>query len=192
MRLASRFDGVWCCSSEQQSTDLENLFAPGGPVSRGRGGGTTATFDSCTCCVIKPHAVKAGHAGKIIDKILDQGFEVSAMETFQLSRTQAHEFFEVYQGVIPKFAEMLDEMTTGTCVALEIRGQNVVAAFREAAGPWDVDMARELRPNSIRGMFGEDSKDTGGARTGVHCTDLAEDGPSESRYFFELLQQQGV
>lgn len=34
-RLASRFDGVWCCGSEQQGADLENLFAPGGPVSRG-------------------------------------------------------------------------------------------------------------------------------------------------------------
>lgn len=26
-----------------------------------------------------------------------QGFDVSAMETFQLTRTQAREFFEVYQ-----------------------------------------------------------------------------------------------
>lgn len=63
-----------------------------------------------------------------------------------------------------------------------------MSAFRDVAGPWDVDMARELRPNSIRGMFGEDSKEFGSARTGVHCTDLAEDGPSECRYFFELMQ----
>ena len=34
-RLASRFDGVWCCGSEQQGVDLESLFAPGGAVSRG-------------------------------------------------------------------------------------------------------------------------------------------------------------
>ncbi|CAM9638962.1 unnamed protein product [Pylaiella littoralis] len=180
-KLASRFDGVWCCDSEQQAADLEGLFAPGGSVSRGKGGGATATFDSCTCCVIRPHAVKAGNVGKIIDKIFVEGFEVSAMETFRLSRTQAQEFFEVYQGVIPKYGEVLDEMTTGTCVALEIRGQNVVSAFRDAAGPWDVDMARALRPNSIRGMFGEDSKESGGARTGVHCTDLADDGPLEER-----------
>lgn len=73
----------------------------------------------------------------------------------------------------------------------QIRGQNVVSAFRDAAGPWDVDMAKELRPNSIRGMFGkagDSSNDFGGARTGVHCTDLAEDGPLECRYFFELMQ----
>lgn len=29
--------------------------------------------------------------------VIGQGFQVSAMETFRLSRTQAHEFFEVYQ-----------------------------------------------------------------------------------------------
>lgn len=37
-----------------------------------KGGGATATFDSCTCCVIKPHAVKAGSVGKIIDKIINE------------------------------------------------------------------------------------------------------------------------
>ena len=37
-----------------------------------KGGGATATFDSCTCCVIKPHAVKAGNVGKIIDKIFGE------------------------------------------------------------------------------------------------------------------------
>lgn len=35
-------------------------------------GSRTATFDSCTCCVIKPHAVKAGNVGKIIDHIISQ------------------------------------------------------------------------------------------------------------------------
>eukprot|EP00904_Undaria_pinnatifida_P007731 jgi/Undpi1/4088/HiC_scaffold_16.g07455.m1 len=186
--LASQFGeagaqrGVWCCTAEQQSDDLERMFAPGGPVGRGKGG-RTATFDSCTCCVIKPHAVKAENAGKIIDQIIGEGFDVSAMETFQLTRTQAREFFEVYQGVIPRYGEVLDEMATGVCIALEVRGQNAVNSFRETAGPWDVDMAKELRPKSIRGKFGES-----GAKTGVHCTDLPEDGPSESRYFFELMQ----
>ena len=59
----------------------------------------------------------------------------------------------------------------------------MVTCFRETAGPWDVDMAKELRPSSIRAIFGENS-----VRTGVHCTDLPEDGPSECRYFFEIMQ----
>ena len=40
---------------------------------------TSAMFTNCTCLVIKPHAIQAGHAGQIIDTILAEGFEISAM-----------------------------------------------------------------------------------------------------------------
>lgn len=40
----------------------------------------TAKFSSCTCCVIKPHAVKDRTAGAIIDAIIEDGFEVSAVQ----------------------------------------------------------------------------------------------------------------
>ncbi|CAM9377552.1 unnamed protein product [Discosporangium mesarthrocarpum] len=165
---------------------------------------STATFDSCTCCVIKPHAVKEGHTGKIIDHILTQvrpghgafflgpalltpekrkGYEISALELFHLNRTEVAEFLDVYQGVIPEFSDAVDEMTTGPCLAMEIRAQDPVTTFRQTAGPWDVDMAKELRPKSIRASFGVSN-----IRSGVHCTDLPEDGEPECRYFFELMQ----
>jgi nucleoside-diphosphate kinase len=81
----------------------------------------TAFFNNCTNCVIKPHAVQAGYAGKIIDIILEEGFEISAMEMFILDKPTAEEFFEVYKGVLPEFVAMIDHMTTGPCIALEIR-----------------------------------------------------------------------
>lgn len=34
-RLASRFGGVLCSSSVQHAEELERLFEPGGPVTRG-------------------------------------------------------------------------------------------------------------------------------------------------------------
>ncbi|CAM9720227.1 unnamed protein product, partial [Ectocarpus sp. 4 AP-2014] len=143
-RFAAQSDAVWCCGSEQQGANLESLFAPGGAVSRGKRGGATATFDSCTCCVIKPHAVKAGNAGKIIDKILNQGFEISAMESFRLTRTQAQEFFEIYQGVIPKYTEVLDEMTTGTCVALEVSRESDTSPQFRPIPPHDAHARRHV------------------------------------------------
>jgi nucleoside-diphosphate kinase len=36
-------------------------------------------FNNCTCCIIKPHIVINGQAGNIIDIILSEGFEISAM-----------------------------------------------------------------------------------------------------------------
>ena len=69
---------------------------------------TTAFFNNCTCCIIKPHAVANGDAGKIIDIILEEGFEISAMEMFTLDKPTADEFFEVYKGVLPEFVPMIE------------------------------------------------------------------------------------
>lgn len=40
---------------------------------------TSAMFTNNTCAVIKPHAILAGYAGQIIDNILSEGFEISAL-----------------------------------------------------------------------------------------------------------------
>ncbi len=82
---------------------------------------STAFFNNCSCCIIKPHAIARGYAGKIIDIILEEGFEISAMEMFSLDKPTAEEFFEVYKGVLPEFVEIIEQMTSGPCIALEIR-----------------------------------------------------------------------
>ena len=82
---------------------------------------STCYFSSCACCIIKPHAVANGEAGKIIDIILEEGFEISAMEMFTLDKPTAEEFFEVYKGVLPEFVALIEHMTTGPCIVLEIR-----------------------------------------------------------------------
>jgi nucleoside-diphosphate kinase len=145
---------------------------------------TTAQFDNCTVCVIRPHALLAGHAGPIIDSILKAGFEISAMQMFNLDRQAVGEFLEVYKGVIAEYNAVAEELTTGSVIALEIRGQNVVDRFRDLAGPADPEVARLIRPNSLRAEFGEDK-----IKNAVHCTDLPEDGVLESEYFFSILQK---
>ena len=50
---------------------------------------------------------------------------------------------------------------------MEVRQNNAVAALRELCGPNDPEMARSLRPKSIRALFGKDK-----AKNAVHCTDL--------------------
>ena len=68
----------------------------------------TAFFNNCTCCIIKPHVVLSGDAGKIIDTILEEGFEISAMEMFTLQKPTAEEFFEIYKGVLPEFVAIIE------------------------------------------------------------------------------------
>ena len=140
--------------------------------------------NNCSCLVIKPHAIAEGNAGKIIDIVLSEGFEISCMEMFYLDKTSAEEFFEVYKGVLPEYAAIVEQMTTGPIIALEVRQENVVNSLRSLCGPHDPDIAKTLRPTTIRSLFGRDR-----VKNAVHCTDLSEDGALEVQYFFELLQE---
>lgn len=142
-----------------------------------------AQLNNCTACVIKPHAVLGGAAGQIIDAILEKGFEISAMQMFALDRSSVEEFYEVYKGVIPDYHPMVEQLCSGLSIAMEIRGENVVPRFREFCGPVDPELARHIRPGTLRAEFGQDK-----ARNAVHCTDLPEDGVLECEYFFSLLQ----
>lgn len=186
---------LFACDSEQSTSDLiscifggsqqgsnSNSPTPATGQTRSQVSTNTATFDNCTCCVIKPHAVKAKFFGSIIDMIIAQGYEISALKTLSFDRVQAAEFLEVYDGVIPDYQDHVIQLSNGMSIALEIRCENAVETFRVTAGPWDVDMAKELFPESIRGTFGLDKP-----RSAIHCTDLSQDGQLECEYCFKIL-----
>lgn len=60
--------------------------------------------------------------GKIIDSILGEGFEISAMEMFYLDKPTAEEFFELYKGVFPEYSMLIEHISTGgPIIVLEIR-----------------------------------------------------------------------
>ena len=145
--------------------------------------------DDCTLCLIKPHVVRSGMAGDVIKDITDAGYEVSAMEMFHLDRMTANEFLDVYKGVVPSYNETLSALTVAPLIALQIVGgsgdpDQIVTDFREfTAGPYDPEIAKTLRPDSLRARYGSTTVDNA-----VHCTDLAQDGGLESTYFFETLQ----
>ena len=143
----------------------------------------TARFDNCTLCLIKPHAVKAGMSGAIVDSVVEEGFEVSAVELFNLTRVNAAEFLEVYKGVLPEFHGMVEELSAGPCIAMEVRSEHAVQALREVVGPHDPELARVLRPQTLRAKHGLDK-----VMNAMHCTDLTEDGQLEVEYFFRILQ----
>ncbi|XP_036609420.1 nucleoside diphosphate kinase 7 isoform X3 [Trichosurus vulpecula] len=144
------------------------LFFPssgsGGPVN-------TAKFTNCTCCIVKPHAISEGLLGKILIAIRDAGFEISAMQMYNLDRVNVEEFYEVYKGVVAEFNEMVTELYSGPCVALEIQQNDATKTFREFCGPADPEIARHLRPGTLRALFGKSK-----IQNAVHCTDLPEDG----------------
>merc|ERR1719235_1555779 len=119
---------------------------------------TTAIFNNCTCAVIRPHAIK--QTGAIIERILSEGFEISALQMQALSTVAAEEFLEVYKGVLPEFHDIVQQMCAGPVIAMEIRQENAVETFRGELG---VDRVQNT----------------------IHCSDLPEDGLLEVEYFFK-------
>ena len=183
----SSFNNVKCSTNAEEAAEFTNFFLK--QQSR-----STATFEACTCCVIKPHAVVERQAGNILSSITSRGFTLSAASSFTLGRAAAAEFLEVYDGVVPEYPQLVDELCSGRLLALEVRlkpqgdslpeseSTSVVDKFRQACGPWDVEYAKELHPESLRAKYGTDK-----VRNAIHCTDLPKDGPVESEYFFKIL-----
>ena len=93
---------------------------------------------------------------------------------FQLSLATLEEFFDVYKGVLPEYIPMIEHMSSGPLIAMEIRQQNAVAKFRELCGPHDPEISKYLKPDTIRAKFGIER-----VRNVVHCTDMPEDGVIE-------------
>ncbi|KAH6562007.1 hypothetical protein BASA50_004733 [Batrachochytrium salamandrivorans] len=143
----------------------------------------TATFRNCSLAIIKPHAIVQGQSGVLISMIQAAGFSITDMELYHLDRSNAEDFLEVYKGVVPEYHLMVDQLTAGPLIAIEISGnEDITTVFREFAGPTDPELAKQVRPSSIRAKFGVDK-----VCNAVHCTDLPEDGVLESQFFFRIM-----
>ncbi|KAF4670964.1 hypothetical protein FOL46_000530 [Perkinsus olseni] len=96
------------------------------------------------------------------------------MRWCSLDKHSCEEFLEVYSGVLPEFTMQVTELSGGPSLALEVRQESAVEAFRKLVGPHDPQIAKALRPATLRAAFGLDR-----VKNAVHCTDLEEDGQLE-------------
>jgi len=141
------------------------------------------TAEHCSLVLVRPHAVREGAVGTVLGALAEAGVEVGAVELLSLNKAQAAEMFDVYKGVLPFYSDLIHCMTSGHSVAIDARGgPEVCGQLRELCGPFDVEVARHLRPGCLRAQIGRDN-----ANNGVHVTDLPEDGPLEVSYIFKSL-----
>lgn len=128
-----------------------------------------------TFTIIKPNAVAAGNAGKIIDAIIEGGFRVIALRLTYFSRNQAERFYAVHKGK-PFFNELVDFMTSGPVYVGVVEHENAVAEFRRLIGATDPAKADE---GTIRRRFGESLQ-----RNAIHGSDSDENARIEWSQFF--------
>ncbi|CAH4031241.1 nucleoside diphosphate kinase 7 isoform X1 [Pieris brassicae] len=170
--------------AETAIQDVEYFFpSPPFHLSRLR---LTATLSNCTLCIVKPHAIREGKLGAVFEAIDEGGFDITALNMFIVENINAAEFYEVYKGIVQEYKGMVEELASGSCIAMEIvakdKRTNTAVEFRKLVGPSDPEIARLLRPNTMRANLGKTK-----VQNAIHCSDLAEDGLLEVEYFFKIL-----
>jgi len=133
-----------------------------------------------TFTMIKPKAFANGHAGKIIDQILDAGFAIKALKVLHLSADQAGAFYAVHKER-PFYGELVGFMSSGPIVAAILEKDNAVEDFRALIGATNPQEAAE---GTIRQRFATDI----GANA-VHGSDSNENAAIEGSFFFSELER---
>lgn len=130
--------------------------------------------------MIKPDAMKNGHAGAIIDRIIKEGFSVVALKKTKLSPEKAGEFYAVHKSR-PFYGELVEFMSSGPVIAAILEKDNAVAAFRDLIGATNPAQAAE---GTIRKLFA-----TSVGENAVHGSDSDENAAIEGAFFFSGLEQ---
>lgn len=125
--------------------------------------------------MLKPDAIENGHMGKILDMIIQAGFEIKAMKLTRLTTEQAQKFYEVHSER-PFYGELVEYMTSGPIVAAILEKENAVADFRALIGATD---PAEAADGTIRKYYAESK-----GRNAVHGSDSDENAEIEGKFHF--------
>jgi nucleoside-diphosphate kinase len=131
-----------------------------------------------TLAIIKPDAVAARHAGRIIQRIEDSGFTIRAMRMVHLTKTQAEGFYDVHRQR-PFFGSLTSFMSSGPVIVLGLDAPDAIKKWRTLMGATDPAKAdagtlRKEHAQSIE-------------RNATHGSDAPETAAYEIGYFFPGL-----
>ena len=132
-----------------------------------------------TLAIIKPDSVSKSNTGKIIDRILNGGFQILAMQQVMLTRERAEAFYAVHRER-PFFNNLVEFMTSGSCVPMALKKAGAVTSFRKLIGATNPEEADE---GTIRRDFAENIQNNA-----VHGSDSNENAVKEIAFFFSSLE----
>lgn len=133
-----------------------------------------------TFTMIKPDAVANGHAGKILDHIIQAGFKVVALKYTRLSETMAGDFYGIHRER-PFFNDLVSFMTSGPIYAAILEKDNAVEDFRKLIGATDPQKAEA---GTIRNLYAK-SIDA----NAIHGSDSDENAAIEGNFFFSSFER---
>ena len=132
-----------------------------------------------TFAIIKPDAVRARAAGRILARIEEAGFTVRAMRLVHLSKTEAEGFYAVHRER-PFFSSLTDFMSSGPCIVMALEAPDAIRKWRATMGATDPGKAD---PGTLRRDFG-----TSIEFNATHGSDAPETAAFELGYFFRGME----
>jgi nucleoside-diphosphate kinase len=130
--------------------------------------------------MIKPDAMKNGHAGAILDRFIKEGYKVVALKMTKLSADKAGEFYAIHKER-PFYSELVQFMSSGPIIAAILEKTNAVADFRILIGATNPAQAAE---GTIRKLYA-----TSVGENAVHGSDSDENAKIEGDFFFSVLER---
>jgi len=132
-----------------------------------------------TLAIVKPDAVAAGAAGRIIAKIEAAGFKIIAAKLIHMSFDDAAGFYAVHRQR-PFFKSLCTFMTQGPCMPMVLEADNAIQRWRDLMGATDPAKAAA---GTIRKEFAASIE-----ANAVHGSDAPATAATEIAYFFNALE----
>ncbi len=128
-----------------------------------------------TLAIIKPDAVERRLAGKIIQRIEDEAFQICAVRRVHLSKAQAEGFYAVHRER-PFFADLTTFMSSGPAIVLVLEAPDAIRKWRTLMGATDPAKADA---GTMRKEFAQSIE-----RNATHGSDAPDTALNEIGYFF--------
>ena len=132
-----------------------------------------------TFAIIKPDAVKARVAGRILARIEEAGFTVRGLRLTHLSKREAEGFYAVHRER-PFFGSLTDFMSSGPCIVMALEAPDAIKKWRTLMGATDPAKADA---GTLRKEFGSSIE-----FNATHGSDAPETAQFELGYFFRGME----
>tara|TARA_Y100001935_G_scaffold34971_1_gene27983 strand:+ start:232 stop:657 length:426 start_codon:yes stop_codon:yes gene_type:complete len=128
-----------------------------------------------TFAIIKPDAVKNGHSGQIIDRVINSNFKILGLKLIKMTKPQAEGFYEIHSEK-PFYAELTEFMSSGKCIVMALQKEDAVNEWRKLIGATN---PAEAEDGTIRKDFASSL-----GENAVHGADSNENASREIGFFF--------
>ena len=128
-----------------------------------------------TLAIIKPDATHRNIIGDIISTIENSKFKVIRLSSMILTESKAKEFYDIHS-TKPFFDALIEYMTSGMIVAIELEKDNAVKEFRDLIGDTDPNNAKD---GTIRKKFALNK-----SNNSIHGSDSNENAIKEIKIIF--------